>query len=103
MADHELVLEPECRELTRLHQTTRWRLARLNKFPRCFKIGDHDAINGRKAWSRSEIMQWIAARKAARKTEHTAPMLPITEHPSAVELPTTRPNKRDRIRLGEPK
>jgi predicted DNA-binding transcriptional regulator AlpA len=72
MADHELVLEPECRELTRLHPTTRWRLQKQNKFPHSFKIGDPDAINGRKAWSRSEIMEWIAARKAARKTENTA-------------------------------
>jgi predicted DNA-binding transcriptional regulator AlpA len=81
MADYELILEPECRELTRLHPTTRWRLQRLNKFPLSFKIGDPDAINGRKAWSRSEIMEWIAARKAARKTEHTAQMTAIPEHP----------------------
>jgi predicted DNA-binding transcriptional regulator AlpA len=69
MADHELVLEPECRELTRLHPTTRWRLQKQHKFPLSFKIGDPDAINGRKAWSRSEIMEWIAARKAARKQD----------------------------------
>ena len=47
--DHELVLEPECRDLTRLHSSTRWRLEREGKFPRCFKIGDPDAQNGRKA------------------------------------------------------
>jgi predicted DNA-binding transcriptional regulator AlpA len=81
MADHELILEPECRELTRLHPTTRWRLQRRNKFPHSFKIGDPDAINGRKAWSRSEIMEWIAARKAARKTENTAQMSALTEPP----------------------
>jgi predicted DNA-binding transcriptional regulator AlpA len=64
--DHELVLEPECRALTRLHASTRWRLERQGKFPRSFKIGDPDAPNGRKAWSRSEIMAWIAGRMAAR-------------------------------------
>jgi predicted DNA-binding transcriptional regulator AlpA len=66
MPDHELVLEPECHELTRLHCSTRWRLERKGKFPRSFKIGDPDAPNGRKAWSRSEIMNWIADRMAAR-------------------------------------
>jgi predicted DNA-binding transcriptional regulator AlpA len=66
MAEHELILEPECRSLTRLHASTRRRLERAGKFPRSFKIGDPDALNGRKAWSRSEIMLWIAERKAAR-------------------------------------
>jgi predicted DNA-binding transcriptional regulator AlpA len=64
---YELVLEPECRELTRLHSSTRWRLEREGKFPLSFKIGDPDAQNGRKAWSRSEIMAWLADRMAARR------------------------------------
>jgi prophage regulatory protein len=64
--DHELVLEPECRNLTRLHASTRWRLEREGKFPRSFKIGDPDAQNGRKAWARSEILAWLADRMAAR-------------------------------------
>jgi prophage regulatory protein len=66
MFDHELILEPECRDLTRLSQATRWRLERKDKFPRSFKIGDPDAPNGRKAWSRAEIVAWLAARMAAR-------------------------------------
>src|SRR6516164_3609908 len=64
--DHELVLEPECRDLTRLHSSTRWRLEREGKFPRSFKIGDPEAQNGRKAWSRAEIMAWLGDRMAAR-------------------------------------
>jgi predicted DNA-binding transcriptional regulator AlpA len=63
---HELVLEPECRELTRLHPSTRQRLEKRGQFPKSFKIGDPTAINGRKAWSRSEIMAWLANRMAAR-------------------------------------
>jgi predicted DNA-binding transcriptional regulator AlpA len=66
MTSHELVLEPECKELTRLHPSTRWRLARAGKFPKPFKIGDPDAYNGRIAWSRQEIMEWLAGRMAAR-------------------------------------
>ena len=65
-------LEPECRDLTRLHPSTRRRLEREEKFPRCFKIGDPDAPNGRKAWSRSEIMAWIAMRMAARTNRASA-------------------------------
>jgi predicted DNA-binding transcriptional regulator AlpA len=64
--DHELVLEPECHALTRLHSSTRWRPEREGKFPRSFKIGDPEAQNGRKAWARSEIMAWLADRMAAR-------------------------------------
>jgi predicted DNA-binding transcriptional regulator AlpA len=63
---HELMLEHECRYLTRLHPSTRRRLERNEKFPRSFKIGDPDAPNGRKAWSRSEILAWLASRMAAR-------------------------------------
>jgi predicted DNA-binding transcriptional regulator AlpA len=37
---HELVLEPECSELTRLHPSTRQRLEKRGQFPKSFKIGD---------------------------------------------------------------
>jgi predicted DNA-binding transcriptional regulator AlpA len=63
---HELVLEPECRELTRLRPSTRQRLEKRGQFPKSFKIGDPNAINGRKAWSRFEIMAWLEERMAAR-------------------------------------
>jgi len=64
----ELILETECRALTRLHPATRWRLERRGLFPRRIKIGDPRAVNGRIAWSRSEILAWLADRKAARST-----------------------------------
>ena len=68
MPDHELILEPECKEITRLHQSTRYRLAKQGKFPRSFKIGDPDAPNGRVAWHRAEILAWLAERMTARAT-----------------------------------
>jgi prophage regulatory protein len=66
-AQPDLILEPECKELTRLHPATRWRLERRGLFPRRIKIGDPHAVNGRIAWSRSEVMAWLATRMAARK------------------------------------
>jgi prophage regulatory protein len=62
----DLILEPECRTLTRLSATSRWRLERQGKFPKRFKIGDPDAQNGRVAWSRVEIAVWLADRMARR-------------------------------------
>lgn len=66
MFDDEIVLERECKVLTHLHPSTRWRLEKQGKFPRRFKIGDPDAFNGRVAWSRLEIKNWLADRMAAR-------------------------------------
>jgi predicted DNA-binding transcriptional regulator AlpA len=66
MVNHEIVLEQECADLTRLHKSTRQRLAKRGYFPRPFKIGDPVARKGRIAWSRTEIMTWLAARMAAR-------------------------------------
>jgi prophage regulatory protein len=63
----DLILEPECRILTRLSATSRWRLERQGKFPRRIKIGDPAAQNGRVAWSRAEIAVWLAERMAARR------------------------------------
>jgi predicted DNA-binding transcriptional regulator AlpA len=63
----DLVLEPECKKITRLSSTARWRLEKQNKFPRRFKIGDPDAQNGRIAWSRTELENWRSERMAARK------------------------------------
>jgi predicted DNA-binding transcriptional regulator AlpA len=84
MTDHELVLEPECRGLTRLHPSTRWRLEQRGKFPRSFKIGDPDAGNGRKAWSRSEILAWLADRMAARNAPRPRHPLPAIETASKI-------------------
>jgi predicted DNA-binding transcriptional regulator AlpA len=62
----QLILEPECRALTRLHPATRWRLERRGLFPRRIKIGDPNAVNGRVAWSRLEFEAWLTDRMAAR-------------------------------------
>ena len=61
----DLVLEGECRSLTRLAPTTRRRLEKQGRFPKRIKIGS-DAQNGRIAWSRTELENWRSARMAAR-------------------------------------
>ena len=63
----DIILEPECRALSRLSSTSRWRLERQGKFPKRFKVGDPAAQNGRVAWSRAEIEHWRHERMAARK------------------------------------
>jgi prophage regulatory protein len=62
----DLILESECRSLTRLSQTSRWRLERQGRFPKRIKIGS-SSQNGRIAWSRAELERWLAERMAARK------------------------------------
>jgi prophage regulatory protein len=52
-----VIREPECRELTRLSRTTRWRLERAGLFPRRRRISP-----GCTGWLRSEIAAWIASR-----------------------------------------
>jgi prophage regulatory protein len=61
-----LVFEEECREITGLHPSTRWRLEKQGKFPRRIKVGNPVAQNGRIAWDRPELRAWLAERKAAR-------------------------------------
>jgi predicted DNA-binding transcriptional regulator AlpA len=63
----DFILEPECKQLSRLSNTSRWRLEKQGKFPKRFKIGDPDAQNGRVAWSRAEIEAWRVERMAARR------------------------------------
>ena len=70
--DDRPVLEPECEALSGLSPATRWRHEQQGKFPRRFKIGDPDAVNGRVAWSLREIMAWRAERMNRRTTGWTA-------------------------------
>jgi prophage regulatory protein len=66
----DIVLEAECKELTHLHPSTRWRLEKQGQFPRRFKIGN-PTFNGRVAWSRDELTAWLVARMAARNNKPT--------------------------------
>jgi prophage regulatory protein len=58
VAQHDAIIrEPECRQLTRLSRTTRWRLERVGRFPKKRQLSP-----GCKGWWRSEIQAWIAGR-----------------------------------------
>jgi prophage regulatory protein len=55
---HEgIVREHECRQLTGLSRSTRWRMERIGLFPRRRRISP-----GCTGWLRSEIAVWIASR-----------------------------------------
>jgi len=53
----EFIREPECRRITGLSRTTRWRLERAGQFPQRRPISP-----GCVGWLLSEIDDWIAAR-----------------------------------------
>jgi prophage regulatory protein len=57
----DLILRDERAALVPLSEVTIWRLERAGKFPRRFKLGIK-----RVAWSRREVMDWIAAQAAVR-------------------------------------
>lgn len=51
------IREDECRLLTGLSRTTRWRLERAGKFPQRRQLSDNAV-----GWLLSEVMAWRAAR-----------------------------------------
>jgi prophage regulatory protein len=55
VASERLIGEPECREITDLSRSQRWRLERDGKFPRRLRLGPHTV-----RWRLSEILAWIA-------------------------------------------
>lgn len=55
-----IIREPECRGITGLSRSTRWRLEREGLFPRRRRISP-----GCAGWLLSEITAWVAARKSA--------------------------------------
>ncbi len=60
MPPDRFIRERECRELTGLSRTTRWRLERRGNFPKRRNISPNGV-----AWLLSEILSWQASRKAA--------------------------------------
>jgi prophage regulatory protein len=54
-----IIREPECRRISGLSRSTRWRLEREGKFPRRRRISP-----GASGWLASEIAAWLADRAA---------------------------------------
>jgi prophage regulatory protein len=52
-----IIREPECRQITGLSRSTRWRLERAGEFPRRRRIS-----SGCTGWLASEMADWIADR-----------------------------------------
>ena len=55
-----IIRERECKRISGLSRSTRWRLEREGKFPRRRKISD-----GASGWLWSELAAWLAERTAA--------------------------------------
>ena len=58
------VRERECREVTGLSRTTRWRAERMGHFPRRRKISENTV-----GWLESELAEWLANRRHVREAE----------------------------------
>lgn len=54
------VREPECKLITGLSRTTRWRLERQGKFPTRRNLSENAV-----GWRLSAIEQWLAERETA--------------------------------------
>ena len=55
-----IIGERECRQITDLSRTTRWRLMQAGKFPKKFRISPN-----RSGWMLSSVASWLAERQAA--------------------------------------
>ena len=67
MADElpkELLFKPELKQLVPLSDTTIWRMERDGSFPRRIVLS-----RKRVAWNRTEVLEFIAARMAAREPQ----------------------------------
>ena len=55
-----IIGEPECEHITDASRTTRWRMMQRGEFPQKVRISPN-----RTGWLLSEVMEWLAQRKAA--------------------------------------
>ena len=53
-----IIGERECRQITDLSRTTRWRLMQADKFPKKFHISPN-----RTGWMLSSVLSWLAQRQ----------------------------------------
>ena len=55
-----IVGENECREITNLSRTSRWRMMRRGEFPQKLRISPN-----RTGWRLSSVLDWLAGREIA--------------------------------------
>ena len=55
-----IVGESECRPITNLRRTTRWRLMRQNELPRKVRLSQN-----RTGWTLRALLNWLTQREAA--------------------------------------
>ena len=55
---YRFIREPECRRITGLSRTTRWRMEKVGTFPKPYKLSPNIS-----AYKSSEIQRWIDERR----------------------------------------
>ena len=60
VAPDRIIGERECREITDLSRTSRWRLMGRSEFPKKVRLSPN-----RSGWKLSAILEWMEAREAA--------------------------------------
>ena len=55
-----IIGERECRKITDLSRTSRWRMMRRNEFPQKIRISPN-----RTGWRLSQVLEWMSQREAA--------------------------------------
>jgi prophage regulatory protein len=66
-AEDRIIRDAECKRLSGLSRTTRWRLERKGKFPKRRQLSE-SAIG----WLLSEILEWRTARPTVRSSADDA-------------------------------
>ena len=61
--DDRFIGEAECHQITSLSRVTRWRLERVDNFPKRRQISPN-----RVGWLQSEIEDWLEARANGQET-----------------------------------
>ncbi len=66
-----ILREREVKHLTGLSRVTRWRLEKVDRFPRRVQLTQRCV-----GWAESEVLEWLAERIEARESHPIAPMAP---------------------------
>lgn len=66
--EDRFIRETECRRISGLSRTTRWRLERKGEFPRRRQISP-----GAVGWLSSELATWLSARRPSSEVPSPAP------------------------------
>ena len=58
---NKIINEHQCRAITTLSRSTRWRMMRRHQFPAKVRLSEN-----RTGWKLSEILEWLSQRESVR-------------------------------------